>query len=157
MILPKPKFARAFAWARAHTSTRIIWTVILHKSLVGFGLWSLYTCISGKSIIQWRHLVSKALIQIDNNSNLIVLEHKHCLRTHTQILVGWLWPTFEIISSISHERTPQNHPTMHCDISKQPRLLYIGGGRNPFNKIRQWNIYSFNGVISFTFVCILVY
>ena len=36
LILPKPKFACAcaYAWACAHTSTRIIWTVILHKSLV---------------------------------------------------------------------------------------------------------------------------
>ena len=32
--------------------------------------------------------MSKALIQIDNNINLIVLDYKHCLRTHTQILVG---------------------------------------------------------------------
>ena len=51
-----------------------------HINKVGFGLWSLHTCISGKSIPQWCHLVSKTLIQIDNNSNLIVLDHKHCLR-----------------------------------------------------------------------------
>ena len=32
LILPKPKFACAYAWVCAHTSTRIIWTVILHKN-----------------------------------------------------------------------------------------------------------------------------
>ena len=54
------------------------------------GFWSMITIYmyQWKSIPQWRHLVSKTLIQIDNNSNLIVLDHKHCLRTHTQILVG---------------------------------------------------------------------
>jgi hypothetical protein len=43
--------------------------------------------------------------------------------------------------------------------SNQQRLVWTGGGTNPFNKIRRWkySTFSVNGVINLTCVCTLVY
>ena len=43
--------------------------------------------------------------------------------------------------------------------SNQPRLVWTGGGTNPFNKLRQrkYSTFSVNGIINLTCVCTLVY
>ena len=50
---------------------------------------------------------------------------------------------------------------MQCHVthSKQPRTIWAGGWTNPYNGTRQqtFSTSDFNDVVSFTFVCTLVY
>ena len=62
-----------------------------------------------------------------------------------------------IAPSVMRERHRITHPCLVIP-PKQPRLVWTGGGTNPYGRTRRhkYSTFSFNGVIHFSFVCFLV-
>ena len=126
--------------------------------------------------VLWGQTGGSLLIRVCHLSKITFVHHNWCLCGFSSKCRQWHW--WHAVTtrlgmttySNSYHHVDDMAPSVMRELhritkpynvtsSNQPRLVWTGGGTNPFNKIRRWkySTFSVNGVINLTCVCTLVY